>query len=75
MALLFWLSAATLEKRARYDEVFHPMRADALLSLLGAIALGAGCVLRFSLRRYGGEADLHAGGSRRTGASASGVRG
>ena len=42
MALLFWLSAATLEKRARYDEVFHPMRADALLSLLGAIALGAG---------------------------------
>ena len=48
MALLFWLSAATLEKRARYDEVFHPMRADALLSLLGAIALGAGCVLRFS---------------------------
>ena len=48
MALLFWLSAATLEKRARYDEVFHPMRADALLSLLGALALGAGCVLRFS---------------------------
>lgn len=48
MALLFWLSAAALEKRARYDEVFHPMRADALLSLFGALALGAGCVLRFS---------------------------
>ena len=47
MALLFWLTAATLEKKARYEEVFRPMRSDFVLSLLGALALGAGCVLRF----------------------------
>ena len=48
MALVFWLSAATLEKRARYDEVFHVMRLDFALTVLACIALGAGCVLGFS---------------------------
>lgn len=48
MALVFWLAAATLEKRARYDEVFHVMRLDLVLTVLACIALGAGCVLRFA---------------------------
>ena len=45
MALLFWLSAVTLEKKSRYDEVFRPMRSDFICNTLGAIGLGAGCVL------------------------------
>ena len=47
MLLLFWLSAATLEKRAEYAAVFRPMRLDFVLNTLGALALGAGCVLSF----------------------------
>ena len=69
MALLFWLSAATLEKRARYDEVFHPMRADATSESARRDCARRGLRAALFLRRYGGEADLHAGGSRRTGAS------
>ena len=45
MALLFWLSAVTLEKKSRYDEVFRPMRSDFICNTLGAIGLGAGCVM------------------------------
>ena len=45
---MFWLSAATLEKRARYDRCSIRCAQMHFLSLLGAIALGAGCVLRFS---------------------------
>ena len=45
MALLFWLSAVTLEKKSRYDEVFRPMRSDFICNTIGAIGLGAGCVL------------------------------
>ena len=48
MALVFWLASATLEKRARYDEVFHVMRLDLALTVLSALALGAGCVMSFS---------------------------
>ena len=47
MALLFWLSAATLEKKARYDEVFRPMRSDFAVNTIGAVGLGAGCVMCF----------------------------
>ena len=47
MVLLFWLSAATLEKKMQYAEVFHAMRLDLALTALGALGLGAGCVLRF----------------------------
>ena len=39
MALVFWLSAATLEKRARYDEVFHVMRLDFALTVLACIVV------------------------------------
>lgn len=48
VALLFWLVAASLERRAEYQAVFRPLRRDLLLSLVGSLALGAGCVLRFS---------------------------
>ena len=37
MALLFWLSAVTLEKKSRYDEVFRPMRSDFICNTLGAL--------------------------------------
>lgn len=47
MVLLFWLSAAALEKKSAYAEAFRPMRLDFVFTLLGALGLGAGCVLGF----------------------------
>ena len=47
MVLLFWLSSVTLEKKAEFSAVFRPMRLDLVLSVLGALALMAGCALWF----------------------------
>lgn len=41
MALLFLLAAVSVEKESAYDDVFHPMAGDLLLSALAAGAFGA----------------------------------
>ena len=48
MCLLFLLGAATLEKREAYADVYRKLPSDAALSILGALAVAAGCVLAFS---------------------------
>ena len=48
MCLLFLLGAATLEKREAYADVYRKLPSDAALSILGALAVVAGCVLALS---------------------------
>lgn len=48
MCLLFLLAAAALEKREAYADVYRKLPSDAVLSILGALALAAGCGLSFS---------------------------
>ena len=48
MCLLFLLGAATLGKREAYADVYRKLPSDAVLSILGALAVAAGCVLAFS---------------------------
>ena len=45
--VVLWLSSVTLEKKAEFAAVFRPMRLDLVLSVLGALALIAGCALWF----------------------------
>ena len=45
MCLLFLLGAAALEKREAYADVYRKLPSDAVLCILGAIAVAAGCVL------------------------------
>lgn len=68
MALLFWLSAVTLEKKSRYDEVFRPMRSDFICNTLGAIGLGAGCVMGLKGGGTRGSRHRPSGAFRRAGA-------
>ena len=45
MCLLFLLGAAALEKREAYADVYRKLPSDAVLSVLGAVAVAAGCIL------------------------------
>ena len=45
MCLLFLLAAAALDKQEAYADVYRKLPSDTALSLLGAAAVAAGCVL------------------------------
>ena len=47
MSLLFLLSAASLEKVPEWTGIFRPAAGPAVLSVLGAALLLAGCLLEF----------------------------